>query len=401
MIVYFNERELAQLRNSLATCLEGYSYTWEGEDVIHLFYEPVKHAYGREGRVLFIKMEIDDEYSKKYDFIVLLDNDNIQIFSSSSNSFLDCKIRLIPSEKEMYSRSKGLLEVSILKKKRILIIGLGSFGSQIAIEMAKAGVGAFSLIDFDRVEPHNLARHTATINDLGRLKTNVIKDAILGKNPYAEIEIFSIDINNNISLLESEVAKSDIVICATDNNYSRFNISKVLVGQKKIGVFGRAVTRAEGGDVFVYRPGGPCYCCLLGNSSIANIQEEITDEESARRNGQIPAYVSSEDADAMIQVGLSSDIAPICNLMEKIALMELSRGLQSGITQLEEDLVYEYYIWANRREKRHENWFPMPNAGSKPTIMRWYGAHICKNDYCTICSEGDIVVDSENNVEGL
>lgn len=37
-----------------------------------------------------------------------------------------------------------------------MIVGLGSFGSQIAIELAKAGVGSYSLWDFDRVELHNL-----------------------------------------------------------------------------------------------------------------------------------------------------------------------------------------------------------------------------------------------------
>jgi molybdopterin/thiamine biosynthesis adenylyltransferase len=302
---------------------------------------------------------------------------------------------LVPSEDNLFSRSKGILEVGILKNKRVLIVGLGSFGSQIAIELAKAGVGSFSLVDFDRVELHNLSRHTATVRDLGRLKTNVIAEAVHGKNPYARVDKFPVNVNEDLPLLYDEVEKADLVICATDNNTSRFNISKALVEKGKVGIFGRAVTRAEGGDVFRYRPGGPCYCCLVGAGNLQ--EEEISDVASARRDGRIAAYVSPEDAEAMVQVGLSSDIAPICNMMVKLALVELSRGTESGISSLEDELVFDYYMWANRREKHFANWKAMPNAGGMPTIMRWYGARIEKEAGCPICGETIVLDDSKDD----
>ena len=311
---------------------------------------------------------------------------------------------LIPSEENLFSRSKGILEIGILKDKRVMIVGLGSFGSQIAIELAKAGVGNFALMDFDRVELHNLSRHTATVRDLGRLKTNVIEDAILGKNPYAKVEKYPVNINEDLPLLYEQVEKADLVICATDNNTSRFNLSKALVEKGKVGIFGRAITRAEGGDVFRYRPGGPCYCCLVGEGDLQ--EEEITDVASARRDGRIAAYVSPEDADAMVQVGLSSDIEPICNMMVKLSLLELSRDRESGISSLENELTYDYYMWANRRERHFANWKPLPNAGGYPTILRWYGAKIEKEKDCPICSDsyalddsGDISVEGLDNIE--
>ena len=310
------------------------------------------------------------------------------------------EVFLIPSEENLFSRSKGILEVGILKNKRVMIVGLGSFGSQIAIELAKAGVGNFALMDFDRVELHNLSRHTATVHDLGRLKTNVIEEAILGKNPYAKVDKFPLNINEDLPLLYDEVEKADLVICATDNNTSRFNLSKALVEKQKIGIFGRAITRAEGGDVFRYRPGGPCYCCLVGAGNLQ--EEEISDVASARRDGRIAAYVSPEDAEAMVQVGLSSDIEPICNMMVKLSLVELSRGTESGITSLEEELIYDYYMWANRRERHYANWKPMPNAGGMPTILRWYGAKIEKEEHCPICSQAiRLEGDTDEKVAGL
>ena len=362
------------------------------DDVIHIRLNPEEEVFSTgfftpDPR----RLEQDSVASHSPETVILVENGNAKVFLQDGG-WKEAELMLIPSAENMFSRSKGILEVDILRDKRVMIVGLGSFGSQIAIELAKAGVGSFALMDFDRVELHNLSRHTATVNDLGRLKTNVIREAILGKNPYARVDRFAVDINADLPLLYDEVGKADLVICATDNNTSRFNLSKALVEKGKVGIFGRAITRAEGGDVFRYRPGGPCYCCLVGEGDLQ--EEEITDVASARRDGRIAAYVSPEDAEAMVQVGLSSDIEPICNMMVKLALVELSRGKVSGISTLDEELVWDYYMWANRRERHYGNWKPMPSAGGMPTILRWYGARIEKEEGCPICGKTIILDDS-------
>ena len=305
----------------------------------------------------------------------------------------------IPSREEIYSRFRGIFEVDTLKDKRVLIIGLGSFGSRIAVALVQEGVGSFCLIDFDMVELHNLSRHIATVHDIGRLKTDVVEEAILGKNPYATVDKCAIDINSNLQLLLEEVQRADIVICATDNNQSRFNIAKALAATGSIGIFGRAFTRAEGGDVLRYHPGGPCYCCLMGKGD--GFEEEITNVASARRDGRIAAYVSENDADAMVSVGLSSDIEPICNMMVKLALIELSRNEASGLAALGAELEYDYYLWANRRERHFENWLTF-NSGGQPSIMRWYGARIHKNELCPVCGNSIALGDGPDDmVKGL
>ena len=382
----------------------------QAEELLHERDEVPAYVFRRDDDVIHIRLNPEEEVfstgfftsdprrleqgsvaSHSPETVILVENGNAKVFLQDGG-WKEAELMLIPSAENMFSRSKGILEVDILRDKRVMIVGLGSFGSQIAIELAKAGVGSFALMDFDRVELHNLSRHTATVNDLGRLKTNVIREAILGKNPYARVDRFAVDINADLPLLYDEVGKADLVICATDNNTSRFNLSKALVEKGKVGIFGRAITRAEGGDVFRYRPGGPCYCCLVGEGDLQ--EEEITDVASARRDGRIAAYVSSEDAEAMVQVGLSSDIEPICNMMVKLALVELSRGKVSGISTLDEELVWDYYMWANRRERHYGNWKPMPSAGGMPTILRWYGARIEKEEGCPICGKTIILDDS-------
>lgn len=294
-------------------------------------------------------------------------------------------MKYVPRKSELYTRSKGLLEVGALESKKVLIVGLGSGGAPIAVELAKAGVGHFILMDFDRIELHNIARHICGVNELGRLKVNAVKDAILLKNPYAQVETYDIDMNKQLDILEKCVAESDLTIVATDEYASRYNINARLVKLGKVGLFGRAVTRAEGGDILRVRPGGPCYACLTGNP-IYHQNDEITDVRRARELGVIPAYVSDEDAHAMVQVGLSTDIAPINNMMVKLALNELSRGIECGISSLIEELTYDYYIWANRRDFQFANWAPFNrNPNRHLTILRWYGVKLKKDSECLEC----------------
>ena len=402
MIVYLSSEEIGAFRRSAAREAEAYSYLWENEAVYHIRLTPPNHAFGQQGKVFVAKDEA--ALAARYDdesvlFYLLVGETDCKLQIRENGVLRECEVNYIPSKEDLYSRNKGILELDVLETKRVMIVGLGSFGSQIAIELAKAGVGQFALFDFDRIELHNLARHTCTTKDLGRLKTDAIYDAIIGKNPYAQVDRFAVNINEHIAdgLLDAEVEKADIVICATDNNQSRFNLSQALVRHRKVGIFGRAITRAEGGDVFRYRPGGPCYCCLVGSGVFNATEEEVSNLESARRDGRIPAYMSQADAEAVVQVGLSADIEPICNLMVKLALVELSRGKQSGIASLEDELVYDYYMWANRRENKYSNWAPMPQSANMPTILRWYGAKIKKDEGCPVCSHA-IVLDEGDDV---
>lgn len=391
MIVYLSKEELDAFFAAEDESVLGYVYEWENEGVAHLRTRPLIHAFGRVGRCLFTKRAeaiADGDVQWR---VVVEDAQGMPRCDCLDESVVE--VHLIPSKEELYSRNKGILEIGILERKHVAVIGLGSFGSQIAIEFAKAGVGELSLVDFDRVELHNLARHTCFLKDLGRLKTDAIEEAVLGKNPYAKVHKYPIDINKEPELLDEIVRYADLVICATDNNRSRFLLSQVLCDNKKCCIFGRAFTRAEGGDVFIYRPGQACYSCLVGD--LGTEEEEISDEVSARQNGVIPAYVSPQDAKAMVQVGLSADIEPICNMMVKLSLVELSKGKESGITSLEEELVYNYYIWANRRDRKFSNWHVMPGAGAMPTIMRWYGAHLSRRDGCVVCSDDEMQLDTE------
>lgn len=66
-----------------------------------------------------------------------------------------------------------------LARLRYGVVGLGSVGSMVAETLARMGIQHITLIDFDAVERHNLDRLLhATTRDIGRLKIDVIGDAL-------------------------------------------------------------------------------------------------------------------------------------------------------------------------------------------------------------------------------
>lgn len=89
---------------------------------------------------------------------------------------------------DIFSRNTGILESDVMLGKRALFIGCGSVGSLVAVELAKAGVGSFLLVDMDIFGYHNICRHQCGIYDVGRFKTDAVADRILQINPYAKIK---------------------------------------------------------------------------------------------------------------------------------------------------------------------------------------------------------------------
>lgn len=75
-----------------------------------------------------------------------------------------------------------------LAKSRIGIAGLGGLGSNIACMLARTGVPEILLIDFDRVEASNLNRQQYTLDQIGMLKTEALKENLLKINPWLTIQ---------------------------------------------------------------------------------------------------------------------------------------------------------------------------------------------------------------------
>ena len=97
----------------------------------------------------------------------------------------------------------------------VAICGLGGLGSNIAIALARAGIGKLILIDFDKVEISNLHRQQYKASQVGLDKTDALYVNIREIAPYIQLEVHKTRITEeNIS----ELLKDADIICEAFDN---------------------------------------------------------------------------------------------------------------------------------------------------------------------------------------
>lgn len=74
-----------------------------------------------------------------------------------------------------------------LERATVAICGLGGLGSNIAISLARAGIGELILIDFDQVDITNLHRQQYKVSQIGRHKTDALAENLREIAPYVKL----------------------------------------------------------------------------------------------------------------------------------------------------------------------------------------------------------------------
>ena len=132
------------------------------------------------------------------------------------------------SEKNFFQRQIkiwGEDKQELLKKKKILIIGSGGLGSNLAFSLGGTGIGVIDIVDFDKVEIHNIHRQMIfSLNDINFYKSKITSSFIKNRNPFLKSSAYNINFSSFIKI--KNIKKYDLLIDATDNIESRFLINK-------------------------------------------------------------------------------------------------------------------------------------------------------------------------------
>ena len=156
----------------------------------------------------------------------------------------------------------GIESQQKLLDSHIAIIGLGGLGSPAALYLAAAGVGELTLVDDDELDLTNLQRQIAhQEHNIGTNKTLSAKETLHALNPEPVINCIQHQLHGDE--LDQLIKTVDLVIDATDNFDSRFEINQFCVKHKTPLVSGAAI-RLEGQlSVYDFRnDDSPCYRCL-------------------------------------------------------------------------------------------------------------------------------------------
>lgn len=137
---------------------------------------------------------------------------------------------MLPSREEMYAALMARHGEELQEKlshTTVAVCGLGGLGSNIAIALARAGIGRLLLMDFDKVDVSNLHRQQYKANQVGQPKAEALTANLKEIAPYVEVVAHRVKITEeNVAQLLEE---ADIVCEAFDVPESKAMLTNLVL----------------------------------------------------------------------------------------------------------------------------------------------------------------------------
>lgn len=239
----------------------------------------------------------------------------------------EVKIESYALQMDIFSRNVGILESTVMLQKKAVFVGCGSVGSLVAVELAKAGVGNFMLIDNDVFGYHNICRHQCGIYDVGHFKTDALADRIFQINPYATVMKKNCMIQEiDRGEMEDFCNEDTIIIGGADNREGDLYASDFALENKMPFISIGCWERAFAGEIFYCLPNGmPTYRDFL--KAMGYISGRVTQNRRF--------YTTEEDLEKVsFEPGISADVNFITIIGVKIILDLLNRSTPGFIQRL-------------------------------------------------------------------
>jgi molybdopterin/thiamine biosynthesis adenylyltransferase len=204
-----------------------------------------------------------------------------------------------PLERAELARRRPELEG--LEQKRALVIGAGTLGADIAIELAKTGLGELEVIDFDTLELGNMIRHRLGLEFAGCAKAKATALAARRANPFCEVRATEVRLGatewsgqSSLEVLAAAIEAADLVVEASGSHQIAQLCGRLCVEAGQPMVCAWLSEGFWGAEVFRYRPGeSECWTCFA----------------AAQREGERLAAESGPDSQVVVQ-GCSHPTTP-------------------------------------------------------------------------------------------
>lgn len=240
----------------------------------------------------------------------------LRVLGDQSGLWPDPPEQPVPESTVRQVLAWGGLGQNRLARARAIVVGAGGTGSHVATQLAHLGIGSVALVDHDRVERTNLSRLVgACPDDVGRLKVDVLADALRRVNPALPVDPIAVSVLDVDPRLLSD---ANVIVCATDGHGSRALLTELaqqyLIPVVDLGV--DVVPTADGvqagGQVRVLRPGRGCLHCA-GTLHPALVREEyLSDAERAAEAAR--GYLHGVRAPAPAVIALNGVLASLAVL---------------------------------------------------------------------------------------
>lgn len=175
-----------------------------------------------------------------------------------------------PNEGEL----NGSPQLAILRNQHAMVVGCGTLGSSIALELARAGIGRLTLVDPDVLSAANLPRHEGTVADLGVPKVVAVERQIAQHAPWTQVitrgdRVGAVDVADATAAWEdygtfvTALAACDLVIDATAEPQATNLLNALAIRYDIPYLIAWAMGGAWGGRLIRVRAGASaCYECV-------------------------------------------------------------------------------------------------------------------------------------------
>lgn len=188
-----------------------------------------------------------------------------------------------------------------LKNAKVLVVGAGGLGCPVLQYLCAAGVGTIGIIDFDKIELHNLHRQVLYSNtDVGKPKAETAAQVLKAHNPNLQFQVYNDMLNKKNST--ELISRFDIIVDGSDNFPTRYLVNDTCVELGKPLVYGSIFNYEAQLAVFNYE----------GGKNLRNIYPEPPNPEDVQgcnENGVlgvVPGILGIYMANACLQLILGS-----------------------------------------------------------------------------------------------
>ena len=173
------------------------------------------------------------------------------------------------SEEEYFRALSGRIgeeNLQKLKGSTIGVAGLGGLGSNIALLLARTGVGKLVIADCDIVELSNIHRQNYALEYVGRKKTDAMVDQIKEINPWCMVEAHNVRITKDHASIFSDC---DVVCEAFDDAEQKVMLIEALSATGKRIVSGNGMAgNGPANEIVTKKVGNDIYLCGDGRSDV-------------------------------------------------------------------------------------------------------------------------------------
>ncbi|MBL8725532.1 MAG: ThiF family adenylyltransferase [Planctomycetes bacterium] len=177
-----------------------------------------------------------------------------------------------------------------LAASKVVVLGCGSVGSQVAVALAQAGVGRLVLVDPENLESANIGRHALGAEDLGKNKAEALAHRIRARFPHLRsVEARHSEWDEAIKKEPSLFEPSHLIISAIGNWSSEASLNEWHIAGSRPQPIVYAWTEAHacaGHAVAVCGVGG---CLQCGFSELGEPKDPVTKWPEGATTLQEPA----------------------------------------------------------------------------------------------------------------